>query len=303
MMQRHDRLDSFAVGLMIFLCAIWGLNQIAAKVADASFSPLLQGGLRSAISAVLLWGWSRARRQPMFRRDGSLWPGLLAGLLFAAEFACIFAGLNFTTASRGVVFVYTSPIVVAIGLHWLVPAERLGRWQAVGLVCSFAGVVVAFQETLALPVGRQWLGDCLLLAGGALWGATTVVMRASRLSTIPAAKTLFYQLGVSAVALLLASFAVGEPGLLHPTPLGWALLAWQGVAISFASYLAWFWLVLHYPATRLSSFTFLAPVFGTAAGVVLLGEPLSPQLVAAAALVALGVWMVNRRGPAKPARR
>ena len=65
--------------------------------------------------------------------------------------------------------------------------------------------------------------------------------------------------------------------------------------MAFVTYLAWFWLVRHYPAPRLASFTFLAPLFGVAAGGLLLAEPMSPGLLVALALVATGIWLVNRR--------
>ena len=260
--QRHLHLDALAMGLMVGLCALWGLNQVAIKLANAGISPVLQAGLRSAGAAVLLWGWSRWRRVPLFDRDGSLPAGLISGLMFASEFALIFWGLDYTPASRAVVFLYTAPFVVALGMHLLMPSERLNRWQVAGLLSAFAGVVLAFGENLSLPSGKQILGDSMLLAAAVLWGGTTVLMRVSRLSTIRASKTLFYQLAVSAVLLPLVSVALGEKGFTHPTALTWASLALQIVVVAFASYLIWFWLITRYPATKLSAFSFLTPLFG-----------------------------------------
>ena len=210
MTQRHSHLDALAMIMMVGLCALWGLYQVAAKVANAGISPVLQAGLRSAGAAPLLWAWSRWRGVPLFTRDGSLPAGLAAGLMFAGEFALIFWGLDYTPASRAVVFLYTAPFVVALGMHLLVPTERLNRWQVAGLLCAFAGIVAAFGENLSMPTGRQILGDAMLLAAAVLWGATTVLVRVSRLATISANKTLFYQLAVSALALPLASLALGE---------------------------------------------------------------------------------------------
>ena len=220
--QRHAHLDAFAMVLMVGLCALWGLNQVAAKVANTGISPVLQAGLRSVGAAPLLWAWSRWQRIPLFNRDGSLWAGLAAGSMFSAEFALIFWGLEYTPASRAVVFLYTAPFVVAAGMHLLVPSERLNRWQGLGLVLAFAGVVAAFGENLSLPTGRQMLGDAMLLGAAVLWGATTLWVRVSRLSRLSANKTLFYQLAVSAIALPLASLALGERGFATPSPLVWA---------------------------------------------------------------------------------
>lgn len=295
MTERRTHLDALAMGLMVLFCAIWGFNQVAAKVTNASISPLLQAGLRSAGSVALLWIWCVARGIPLFARDGSLKAGILAGLLFAGEFGVIFYGLQFTTASRGVLFLYTSPFIVAAGLHWLVPAEKLRLPQILGLACAFVGVFAAFAEGARSHGDRNWIGDLLLLLAAALWGATTVVVRASALTRVSAGKTLFYQLAVSAVTLPIASWIVGEPGFTNPTALGIGLLVWQIVVVAFASYLGWFWLITRYPATRLAAFSFLSPLFGMIFGAMLLGERVTPLLIVALALVGAGLWLVNRR--------
>jgi len=295
MTSRHARLDALAMGLMLLFSALWGFNQVAVKVANASISPLFQAGLRSAGAAAMIWVWCGARNIPLRTRDGSLWPGLLAGALFAAEFGLIYWGLEFTTASRGVLFLYTAPFVVAGGMHWLIPTERLRSVQIVGLICAFVGVFAAFAEGVMSSTGWQWLGDGMMLVAAVLWGATTVVVRASALARINPAKTLLYQLAVSAACLLAASVLVREPGFTNPSSLGIASLVWQIVMVAFASYLGWFWLISRYPATELSSFTFLTPLFGMAFGAGLLGEHVGPVLLLALALVALGLWLVNRQ--------
>jgi drug/metabolite transporter (DMT)-like permease len=298
--RRHD-IDLLAAGLMLLFCAVWGLNQVAAKVANASISPLLQAGLRSGGACLLLWLWSAWRGVRLFERDGSLIPGIAAGLLFALEFGLIFVGLNYTTASRAVVFLYCAPFFVAIGTHWLVPSERLGRWQATGLVCAFAGIAIAFSDGFLGGAARQasLFGDAALLLGGLIWGATTVTVRVW-LGGVSANKTLFYQLAVSAILLVLASLVAGEPGFTHPTALGLGLLAWQIVVVAFATYLGWFWLITRYPAAKLSAFSFLTPLFGLLFGAALLGEPVTARLVLAMALVAFGIWLVSRRRGAAP---
>lgn len=291
--RRHD-IDALAAGLMVLFCAIWGLNQVATKVTNAGISPIFQAGLRSVGACVLLYAWSRWRGIKLFERDGSFWPGIAAGVLFALEFAILFPGLNHTTASRAVVFLYCAPFAVAIGTHWLVPSERLGLRQIAGMILAFGGIVVAFGEGFAAASGDTLLGDAMVLAAGLIWGATTVTIRVW-LPTVSANKVLFYQLAVSAVVLLALSPLVGEPGFTHPTLLTWGALAWQIVIVAFATYLGWFWLITRYPAAKLSAFSFLTPLFGMLFGAVLLGERITPLLIVAMALVALGIWLVSRR--------
>ncbi|MDP1533997.1 MAG: DMT family transporter, partial [Rubrivivax sp.] len=209
---RKEQLDALAVTLLLLCSALWGLNQVATKVALAEIPPLLQASARSLGAAALLMLWARWRGLRLWQRDGTSAGGLLAGALFAAEFACIFIGLQYTTASRMVVFIYLSPFVVALGMPLLSARERLDRWQSVGLLAAFGGVLWAFAEGFGAPAAgpQQWLGDALGIAGALLWGLTTLVLRGSRLSTAAPEKTLLYQLLVSGVALGLGAMAADE---------------------------------------------------------------------------------------------
>lgn len=294
---RRAHLDALAVSLLVGCAALWGLAQVAAKVSLREIPPLMQASARSLGAALLLAAWARARGLPLWRADGTARGGLAAGTLFAAEFACIFIGLQFTTASRMAVFIYLAPFVVALGMPFIAASERLRPRQWAGLVAAFSGVVWAFAEGFSQPAAgpHQWVGDALGLASALLWGSTTLVLRASRLAQAPPEKTLLWQLGVSGLSLALASAAAGEawPPVLSVHSL--VPLAFQTVIVTFASYLVWFWLVRHYPATKISSFTLLTPVFGLAFGAFLLGEPVTSRLLVALLGVVGGIVLVNHR--------
>lgn len=298
---RKDHLDGLAVALLLGCCAVWGLGQVATKLTLGEIPPLLQAAVRSLGAALLLLAWSHWRGLALWRADGSGRGGLLAGLLFAAEFGCIFVGLQYTTASRMSVFIYLAPFVVALGMPLIARSERLDRWQAAGLVLAFGGVVWAYAEGFARPSAGplQWLGDALGIAAALLWGLTTLVLRATRLGSALPEKALLYQLGVSALALGAASLAAGEPWPARLTAASLVPLAFQTVVITFASYLVWFWLLRHYPATPLSAFALLTPVFGLLAGVGLLGEPLTLRLGVALVAVCGGIVLVNRVRPGR----
>lgn len=279
---------------MVLLTFIWGFTHVATKLAAADVSFVMQGGLRSVIAGLLLFIWARMRGVALFARDGTWWPGLLAGALFAGEFFFIYAGLEHTGASRMVVFVYLAPVLTAIGVHVFVPGENLNRGQWLGVLLAFVGIVAAFGDGF-LSAPASLLGDVYGLVAAVLWAATTVLIRATSLTRASAAKVLFYQLAVSAVALLLASVMMGEAGVIRWSVVAIASLVYQGAVVSFASYLTWFWLLTRYLAGRLSVFSFLAPLFGVLAGVIVLGEPLRAPFLVAVVLVGLGIYMVNRR--------
>jgi drug/metabolite transporter (DMT)-like permease len=293
-MNRNQSLDMTAMLTLCLLCASWGLQQVTIKVANQGVSPILQSGIRSIGASLLIWIWMKVRRQPLFEKDGTLWWGVGAGLLFSVEFVLIYWGLDYTNASRAVIFLYISPFVVAVGSQLFIPTERLRMIQVTGLCCAFAGIVVAFGESFSLASRATLIGDGMLVMAAVIWGATTVLIKAGPLVSIAPAKTLLYQLAISAVALPIGSMAFGEPGIVRMTPLIAGCLIYQAVWVAFITYLMWFWLICRYPVSRIASFTFLTPLFGVLAGGLLLNEAISRWLVLALVLVAMGIYLVNR---------
>ncbi len=288
------KVDIKAIVLLVILCASWGLQQISIKIAVQSIAPALQGGIRSIGAAILLVGWMVVRREKIIHHDGCFWWGMAVGLLFSIEFLLIYWGLEFTSASRSVIFLYTMPFLTAMGAHWFVPNEPLGRAQFAGLCCAFLGIVTAFSESIGQPQSSMLIGDTMLLLAAVFWAAATIVVKASPLSKIRASRVLLYQLVVSAAVLPMGAVLLGQTRLTQTTPLILGCMAYQIIWVAFITYLAWFWLIRTYPASTLSAFLFLTPLFGVFGGVVLLDEPITYRLVAALAMVCIGIYVVNR---------
>ena len=272
----------------------WGFNNVAIKLAIHDIPPLIQSSARSLIAALLVGAWTQARGIPLFKRDGTLWAGILAGILFALEFLLIYRGLVWTTATRGVLFLYLAPFFVVIGSRWLVPGDHFRLSQWLGLLLSFVGIVIAFGLPTPAADRRQVLGDLMLVGGAAAWAATTLTIKASALNRISAEKTLLYQLVVSAPLLGFGAIVFSERITAMPPAVALGAFAYQTIYVVSITFTIWFALVVRYSAARLSIFTFLAPLFGVAAGHLVLGEPLTPAFAVAVALVAAGLLLVNR---------
>lgn len=295
MTARKTHLDALAISLLLGCCLFWGLQQVLIKATLAEIPPMFQASLRLWGATALLWLWCIWRKVPLFARDASLKAGLLAGSLFAAEFAFIYIGLQATSASRLTVFLYTAPFWVAVLVPLWVKSEKLHGLQWLGLVFAFAGVVFALREGFAGNGIATLHGDMLGLAAGMLWGLTTVVIRSSSLSKISAEKLLFYQLAVSAACFPLLSLALGEAWVWRFSPFAITSLFLQTAVGAFASYLAWMWMLGRYPATKISVFVFLTPLFALLFGALWLKETVTPGLMAALMAVAVGIVLVNRR--------
>lgn len=283
-----------AIAGVVLLCVSWGFNQVAVKLAIHDIPPLIQGALRSSIATVLVGGWCLLRGIRLFQRDGTLLPGLFAGLVFGVEFILIYQGLAFTTATRASVFLYLAPFFVVLGSRLLLPGDRFRPSQWVGLILSFAGMVVAFGVPTPALDPRQTLGDVLMVVAAALWAATTLTIKSSKkLNATSAEKVLLYQLVVSAPLLAIAAWIGGERVTHWPDHQALGALLYQSVWVVSVTFVLWFVIIKHYSANRVSAFTFLAPLFGVAAGHFVMGDPLTPAFLAAVAFVAAGLVLVN----------
>lgn len=291
-MDSRKAVDGQAFGLMLIVCAALGLQQVALKATLHDISPVLQIALRSGIAAVLVGALMLWKREWPRRGDGTFAPGLIAGALFGLEFLILGEALRFTSSSHAVVFLYTAPVFTALALHFLIPAERLAPLQWGGILLAFSGIAAAFLGHASPTGGTSLLGDLLAVLAGMAWGGTTVVIRISKLAQAPARQTLFYQLVVAFVILLISAAALDQMGF-TPTPLALASLAFQALMVSFTAFMIWFWLLRKYLASRLGVLSFMTPLFGVALGAWLLDEPVDPGFLTGAVMVIAGITLVS----------
>jgi drug/metabolite transporter (DMT)-like permease len=285
-----------AAALMLMVCVSWGFNQIAVKLALPDIPPMLQAAIRSAGALPVLLLIARLRGVKMFERDGTLGAGLFAGLLFGLEFVMVYRGLLLTSASRAVVFLYTAPFFVALGSYQFL-GERLRASQWAGLGLSFAGVALAIGVPQADVDANVLLGDLLVVVGGALWAATTLLVKGTSLLRVAPEKALGYQVAVSIPILALAAWISGETLTRVPGPLVLLLMVYQAVWVVGLTFLIWFGLVKTYSASKLSAFTFITPLFGVIASYFIMHDTLTLAFGAAAVLVIAGLYLVNRPSP------
>jgi len=287
-------IDIMAIGLMIGICLIWAFQQIGLKSTAAFATPVLQIGVRSGIAAVCVFALIRIQKQKLDVLGRTAALGTLAGVLFAMEFFLVGEALKHTSASHVVVFLYTAPVFAALGLHWKLPSERLAAIQWAGIGVATMGIAYAFlapQEDHPM-VGDMIWGDGLALLAGAAWGMTTVLIRTTRLSSIPATHVLFYQLATAFFILTGTAVLAGEAAFTLSKPL-LLNIVFQALVVSFLSFLAWFWLLTKYRASQLGVFSLMTPVFGVLLGVLLLGEPLTREFAIGTLGVLAGILIVS----------
>lgn len=294
-MDLRKPIDATATASMVALCAFWGTQQVAIKLAAPDMAPILQVALRSGMASVLVLIVAFVRQEQRALWGVALRPGLLAGALFGLEFVLFAQGLRFTSASHMSIFLYTAPIFAALGLHLRLPEERLAPVQWIGIALAFGGIVLTFSGRGGVASSDALrVGDLLGIAAGAAWGATTVVVRVSRLSQAPATVTLWYQLAGACVMATGSALVLGDTQA-NPTVLLMASLTYQTLVLSTLSYLAWFSLLRVYLASRLGVLSLLTPLFGIGFGSLVLGDDQTPEFVAGASVILFGILLVSGR--------
>lgn len=290
-MARKAHIDLIgAIALTLFSLNL-GFNQVVIKVSNVGFQPVFLAGLRSLGALVLLgmWMWARgiSLRLPAKGRTG----GIIAGLLFAVEFICLFIALDLTSVARTSILFYSMPVWLALAAHVLIPGERLTGMRLAGLAFAMGGVALAMVDRDA---GQGSLvGDLFALGAALCWGGIALCVRATPLSRIPAEQQLLWQLLISVPVLLILASASG-PLLRELEVIHVVGLAYQIVFIASFGFLFWFFLMKIYPASGVASFSFLSPVFAVVLGWLLLGEDITVSIWIALGLVAVGLVLINR---------
>jgi drug/metabolite transporter (DMT)-like permease len=284
-------LDLKAIALMLTLCVIWGIQQVAMKSVAADVTPIMQLTIRFAIAAVFFGVCVAVREGSRAFRDGTLRSGVLLGVMFSLEFIFVGSSLAHTTAAHATVFLYSAPIFTALGLQFL-PEEQLDRVQWLGIGAAFIGIVVAFIGPGGRSAADLLVGDLLALCGGVAWGVSNVVLRRGRVGAAATVKTVLYQVAVAAIVLFSYALATGQTRAV-PTGPAILVLVFQTVFISVSSYLLWFWLLRHYFTSRLMLLSLMTPLFGVVFGALLLKDPIEIRFALGASLVLAGILVVN----------
>ena len=296
-MGRKDHLDVFGTATLLTFTALLGFNQVVVAVVNGGLQPVFFAALRSIGAAVIIYGWLRLRGLPWRLTRRQLAPGLLLGLFFGIEFIGLFMALDLTTVARASVLFYSMPLWAALGAHFLIPGERMTRMKAAGLVLAFAGVAWAIFNRSG-PQGEASLaGDLCALLGAVFWAGIALTVRITPMAETRPETQLFWQLAGSIPVLVVAAPFFG-PLLRDFGAIHLAGLIFQIVVIASAAFLVWLWLISRYPATNVTSFSFLSPIFGAASGWLVLDESIGLPLLQALAMVVGGLLLINR--PPKP---
>ncbi len=278
---------------MVAICALFGANSVAIKISLTGFGPFTVAGVRFAIAAAAIALWARATGRP-FALTGRQWLQLmLLSVIFLVQLSLFYHGLSLTYASRGILIVNFQPFVVLLLAHFFIPGDRITKKKIAGLTLGFSGVLLVLLDSSGLAAGLK-TGDLVVLSATLLWGVNTVYVKRI-IGTFRAFQVVLYPMVFSAPLFLLAG------ALWDPVPVGHIDLAvgmslfYQSLVTAAFGFVIWSYFLKVYGAVTTQSFTFVMPISGVLLGGLILGEPLTGNILLSLALIGSGIAVVNFR--------
>ena len=272
------------VAALAAIVLIWGINNAAAMVATDVLPPLLVAALRFAIAAIVLAPFLR----PPFPNPKTLMVLVLLG--GPIHFGLIYVGYWLAEDLSPFVVAQQLWIPFTALVAFLLLGERLKRLAVAGLVVAFAGVAWMTADPRAL---RDVLPILLGLVGALAWAVATVLARRSR-GVSP-----FKMQGLMAVGtapIMIAGTLLFEEGqwtaIRRADALVWASVLWAALISSVIATALLFWLVQKREAGRVTPYLLATPLVSAVIGVLFLGDVLTPQIIAGAAVAMAGVVLV-----------
>jgi len=289
-MLRKEKIDSIGALALIVFSGMMGLNQVMIKIVNDGLQPVFQAGLRSILAFFIVYAYASYCKNKINITDGSLIPGVIAGIFFGFEFILLFLALDYTTVGRASIMFYCMPVWVTIAAHFLIPNERISIIRVIGLSSAFLGMYWALSDSSNNT--DALIGDIMCIIGSVLWAGIVLLARLSNLKKSSPEMQLIYQLAVSTFILIPAAFLFG-PFIRELEVFHLFLFFIQVVGVVSFGFVLWFWVLSIYPASDMASFSFLAPVFGVIFGWLILDEKISIAVVGSLLLVSLGIMLMN----------
>jgi drug/metabolite transporter (DMT)-like permease len=279
---------------------IWSTGFISARLGMPYAPALTFLTLRCALSVLcfVLWVWICRVPWPQGRAQwGHL---LLAGVLLhggylSGVWLAIKAGMG---AGLTALIVGLQPILTALWLSWVnrsgqgsaaSASERVNRWQWLGLLLGFAGLVLVLSGKL--KVSMEVSVTTLMFTLMALLSITVGTLYQKRFVK-PCDVRTGNAVQLLGAALVCLPFALFDTEVMNWQPPLIFSMVWSVLVLSLGGSSLFYVLIQRGAATSVTSLLYLVPP--TTAGIawVLFGEPISLMTLLGTGVTALGVWLV-----------
>jgi len=287
-------LDPRGALVALLLAALWGGNPVAIKIGLLDAPPIRLAWMRFLLggAVIVLWGWATGRFVS-FRIEPDDWrPLLTLGALFTVQVGLMHVGTNLTTASHAAILLNSQAIHTVVLAHFLVPGDRLAPRRAIGILIAYSGAIILFARHWA--AGSNTLVGDAIVAVSAFLLAERQIFLARAVQRLDPLKLLLAQavLGTLAFVTISTVFEARVP-MRWTASLGLAVL-YQGGVIAGFNFIGNLWLLQQYRPSAVATCFLTTPLFGVLIASAVMGDPLTPELLLAALLVAVGIGLTIR---------
>ncbi len=291
---KNRPVDFLAASFLIIFSILLGLNQVMVKLVNEGMHPIFQVALRSTFAIFPILIYCYILKKKIIINNGSLIPGLIAGILFAIEFIFLFTALDYSTVTRVSLIFYTMPVWLTLAAHFLIEDDKLNLNKLLGLIVALVGLFLAVYEPTTGYDTSQFYGDAYALLASICWATIAIMLKTTRLSKATPETQLLYQLVVSGIILLPLSMQLND--YVRNIDLDLILIfSFQVIVIMCMGFIGWLWIMSKYSASSTSSFAFLTPIFGVLFGWLIMDDPINEQIYLSLFFTCLGIYLINKR--------
>lgn len=293
--------------LVLLTAALWGATPVAVSFSLDTLPPIAVSGLRFSLATLFMLAWCYFEGCGIRLRSREQWKcSLICGLLLFVQIALFTIGVELSNSSHTTLLINTYVLWVVAFEHLVTRVHRLNGRKMLGLVVAIVGASLVTLLPMGSipeatnPADRASLSGDLFLLASALVLAVKIMYVQASLKVIEPGKLIFWHDLVAVVLFFLASISFEEvdpEGFTRPAVLG---LLYQGILVAGFCFAVQAHLLKKHVASQISIFSFSTPLFGLTAAMLIRSDAYSPWLLASAGLVALGIWLVQRKEAGKP---
>jgi len=288
---QNQELPFLAAIFTVFLCALFGANAVAIKISLSGLGVFTTAGLRFSMASVAVFIWARITGRSFHIKKGQIHQLLIISMMFTVQLSLFYLGISKTNASRATLMLNLQPFFTLFLAHFFISGDRITKRKTLGIMLGFTGVIFVFMEKKGVTANFR-IGDLIILFAAFLWACNAVYTKRIIHAFKPFHMVL-YPMIFSVPFFFFEGFVWDSTMIAHVDAKVFCALLYQGLVAASFCFVAWITLLQKYGAVALHSFIFIMPVSGVLLGGLVLGEPITVNIIIALLLIVSGILLVN----------
>jgi len=280
-----------AASFTVFICMLFGANAVAIKISLEGIGVFTTAGIRFAIASVAIFLWAKITGRSFKINKDQILQLLVISIVFTIQLSLFYLGLSKSNASRGTLLVNFQPFFTLFLAHFFIPGDRITKRKIMGILLGFAGVAFVFLEKKGVASDFE-VGDVMILTAAFLWSCNAVYTKRIISAFKPFQIALFPMI-FSVPFFFLEGVLWDHHMIVFIDSKIIGAMVYQSLVTASFGFVVWNSLLQRYGAVALHSFIFIMPISGVLLGGLILGEPLTVNILIAMLLIVAGILMTH----------